>query len=59
MYGRPVLAAGEIWQMLDAEDILTAYRSRQASEKWAEWADTHPRYASLLRLAESLANAND
>lgn len=56
--GRSQLRLGEMRRMLTVENIVTAYKSRRASENWAKWADEHKFYAELLANVERL-NAAD
>ena len=46
--GKRQLSAKEIREMTLADNVLRAYRSRQASENWAAWAEAHPGENRLL-----------
>lgn len=47
VYGR-TLRAEEIQAMLLVDNVVTAYRSRAASDNWAEWAARNPAANLLL-----------
>lgn len=55
--GRPVLSYGEIRRMIAAENIFTAYKSRQASDNWGKWALENQKSDALLKSVEVLINA--
>ena len=52
VYGRP-LGYGELKRMLTAENIVNAYRARDASANWAQWATENPELNRLLNEAMS------
>ena len=56
--GRETLAAGEIKRMLMAEQIVSAYQSRKASNKWAEWENANPYKSALLKAVEKELHGN-
>jgi len=53
VYGR-ILSFHEIRMMDLAENVFKAYREREASENWAEWADKNRAKARLLAAAGRL-----
>lgn len=50
VYGR-MPGAGELRAMVLAENVVTAYHSRQKSENWAKWAQENPDMNRLLIMA--------
>lgn len=54
------LGAGEIRRMIAADNVVKAYRSRAASDNWAQWAQKNPEMSRLLnaviKLAEEMEN---
>jgi hypothetical protein len=59
--GRKVLYYSELRHMIVAENIVTAYRNREASTSdpggWGKWAQDHPALEKILIDAEMTANA--
>jgi len=56
-----MLYAGEITRMIAAENIVNAYRSRDAyrvdgEPNWAQWAERNPSLARILNEVEQVAN---
>ena len=54
--GRDVLSAGEISRARYAETIIGAYRARERSESWVEFANKNKQASRILNDAERLAN---
>jgi hypothetical protein len=54
--GRRILYFGEIRRMIAAENIVTAYLSRRASQNWGKWAQDNPALEKIILDAEVLAN---
>mgnify|MGYP001563942113 CR=1 FL=1 len=52
--GRRVFYLYELQRLICAENIETAYRSRQQAANWAEWVQSNPRLANILAEAEKL-----
>ena len=42
--------------MIAAENIVTAYLSRRASQNWGKWAQDNPALEKIILDAEVLAN---
>jgi hypothetical protein len=58
VYGRP-LSFHEI-RMLDlADNVVNAYRERERSENWAEWAEKNHARARILNAAGRLAQEDE
>ena len=53
VYGRP-LSAREIRGMVLAENVVRAYKERQAASDWAVWARDNPDKAEMLNEAMQL-----
>lgn len=53
--GRP-MGAGEMRRIVVAENIVNAYRNRQAADDWVKWAQDYPDEAALLNGAMKAAN---
>lgn len=53
--GRRQFYHGELRRLVISENIVNAYRSRQASDgNWAAWANQNERMAAILAEAEKL-----
>ena len=50
---RDYIGAGEAFAMNTAENIVNAYKSREASENWAEWAQKYPEMCQTLAGVEA------
>ena len=53
VYGR-VLSAKEIRQMTIVENLINAYKSREQSGDWVNWAKDHKEMNKLLELGLKL-----
>jgi hypothetical protein len=53
------LYAREIFRMITAENIQTAYQDRRRSNNWTEWVTSNPTLAAILAEAEKLAQGID
>ena len=49
-----VMSCGELRRMRAAENIITAHRSRTASDNWAKWASQNPEQSRVLIAAEKM-----
>ena len=58
VYGRP-LGYWEIQHMLIVDNIINAYRSREQSDNWADWANKHKIENKILNEAMKLAGAEN
>lgn len=54
----PTPGAGVLRRLLGVERIVSAFRAREASENWAEWAAQHRADNALLTRATRAANAH-
>jgi hypothetical protein len=58
--GRKTLGAGELLRMIAAQNIVQAYRDKQAhKDGWAAWQQQHPAQNQLLERARQAAEELD
>lgn len=54
-----LMTANELRRIVVVENIVHAYRRRQASDNWPEWEKNYPGEAALLNAAMLLAEGGE
>ena len=52
VYGRPHLYEREMRQMIVAQNVISAYKSRSKATTWSAWVQDNPVEAELLHKAQ-------
>lgn len=56
--GRRQFYFGELRQMIAAENIVTAYKSREHSKDWTEWTRNNPLLTEILVDVEKILDGS-